>query len=469
MRKDAGVSGDAQRIEQLGWMFFLKIFDDREYEIELLDPAYKSPIPSEFRWRNWAANPEGITGDDLLAFLDRLFPALKNLSQQSPGDPRALVVSEVFEDAYNFMKSGNLIRQVVNKIQEIDFNKASDRHLFGDIYESLLRELQSAGDAGEFYTPRAVTQFMVDMIDPKLGEIFMDPATGTGGFLTCAIEHVRGNYVKTAEDEAVLQSQIRGVEKKHLPHLLCMTNLLLHGIDVPSTVRHDNTLNRPLADWGLADRVDVVLTNPPFGGIEETGIESNFPAQFRTRETADLFLVLIMHLLKPGGRSAVVLPDGTLFGEGVKTAIKERLLEECNLHTIVRLPKGVFKPYTDIKTNLLFFEKGTSTEKIWFYEHQYPVGYKSYSKTKPIRISEFDAEKKWWGKREESENAWSVSIDELRASSYNLDAKNPNTVSLAHRDPDELLAEYLAATDQVEALRSQIRSLLTESLASKDR
>ena len=464
MRKDAGVSGDAQRIEQLGWMFFLKIFDDREYEIELLDPTYASPIPSEFRWRNWAANPEGITGDDLLAFLDRLFSTLKNLAQQAPGDPRSLVVSEVFEGAYNFMKSGNLIRQVVNKIQEIDFNKATDRHLFGDIYESLLRELQSAGDAGEFYTPRAVTQFMVDMINPKLGEIVMDPATGTGGFLTCTIEHVRSKYVKTPEDEAVLQSQIRGVEKKHLPHLLCMTNLLLHGIDVPSTVRHDNTLNRPLADWGPGDRVDVVVTNPPFGGIEETGIESNFPAQFRTRETADLFLVLSMQLLKPGGRSAVVLPDGTLFGEGVKTAIKQRLLAECNLHTIIRLPKGVFKPYTDIKTNLLFFEKGTPTGTVWFYEHQYPEGYKSYSKTKPIRIQEFDAEKAWWANREESEVSWAVGIEEIRASGYNLDVSNPNIVDRGHRDPDDLLAEYREVSERVAVIRAQIKGALEEAL-----
>ncbi len=468
MRQDAGVSGDAQRLEQLGWMFFLKIFDDRELEIETLDASYASPIPIEYRWRTWASSPEGITGDELLSFLDALFPALKGLSQTAPGDMRALVVSEVFDDAYNYMKSGTLIRQVVNKIEEIDFNKATDRHVFGDIYENLLRELQSAGDAGEFYTPRAVTQFMVDMIDPKLGEIVMDPAAGTGGFLTCTIEHVRSAYVKTADDEIELQQQIRGIEKKHLPHLLCMTNLLLHGIDVPATVRHDNTLARPLIDWSPADRVDVVVTNPPFGGTEEPGIETNFPSNFRTRETADLFLVLIMHLLKAGGRCAIVLPDGMMFGEGIKTRIKEKLLDECNLHTIIRLPNGVFKPYTGIKTNLLFFEKGKPTERIWFYEHQYPDGYKSYSKTKPLRIEEFDAEKAWWVAREESEIAWSVGIDEIKASGYNLDVSNPNVVDHGHRDPDKLLVEYRAATERIGVLRGQIKSALAKALARSE-
>jgi type I restriction enzyme M protein len=468
MRQDAGVSGDAQRLEQLGWMFFLKIFDDRELEVELLDRSYVSPIIAEYRWRNWAANPEGITGDELLSFLDQLFPTLKGLSQIEPGNKRALVVSEVFDDAYNYMKSGNLIRQVVNKIQEIDFNKASDRHLFGDLYENLLRELQNAGDAGEFYTPRPITQFMVDMVDPKLGQTIMDPATGTGGFLTCTIEHVRSKYVKTPDDEAILQSQIRGIEKKHLPHLLCMTNLLLHGIDVPSTVRHGNTLSRPLIDWGPGERVDVVVTNPPFGGTEEPGIEANFPTQFRTRETADLFLVLIMHLLKPGGHCAIVLPDGTMFGEGVKTKIKEQLLAECNLHTIIRLPKGVFKPYTDIKTNLLFFTKGEPTKTIWFYEHQYPEGYKSYSKTKPIRIEEFDAEKAWWENREESEISWSVPVEAIKAANYNLDMTNPNIVDLVHRDPAELLAEYKAVTARIASIRNELRAALENALTRTD-
>ncbi|HOY59813.1 MAG TPA: class I SAM-dependent DNA methyltransferase, partial [Verrucomicrobiota bacterium] len=347
MRKDVGVDGDAQRISQLGWMLFLKIFDDHESELEVLRDSYKSPLPSRLRWRNWAADPEGITGDELTDFVNSdLFRNLKNLSA---GNGRAGVLRAAFEDAYNYMKSGTLLRQVINKINEINFNSAQDRHLFGDIYEQLLRDLQSAGNAGEYYTPRAVTQFMVDMVNPRLGERLLDPACGTGGFLTCAIEHVRQHDVKTPADEEILQASIHGVEKKPLPHLLCTTNMLLHGIEVPSQIRHDNTLARPLRDYGAKDRVDVILTNPPFGGMEDDGIEQNFPATVRTKETADLFLVLIMHLLKDGGRGAIVLPDGTLFGEGVKTRIKEELLTQCNLHTIVRLPNGVFAPYTGIK------------------------------------------------------------------------------------------------------------------------
>ena len=362
MRKDAGVDGDAQRISQLVWMIFLKIFEDKEKEYEQLEDNYRSPIPEKLRWRNWAADPEGITGEELLDFVNNeIFRKLKNLSAHS--DRRGIVVRDVFEDAYNYMKSGTLMRQVINKINEIDFNSSDDRHLFGDIYEQILRDLQSAGNAGEYYTPRAITQFMVDMVDPKLGEKILDPACGTGGFLACAIKNVRKNHVNSIEDEDKLQKSITGVEKKPLPHLLCVTNMLLHGIEVPSQIRHDNTLARPLRDYGSADRVDVIVTNPPFGGMEEDGIESNFPATYRTRETADLFLLLIMHLLKEEGRGAIVLPDGTLFGEGVKTRIKEKLLEECNLHTIVRLPNGVFSPYTGIKTNLLFFTKGSADKR----------------------------------------------------------------------------------------------------------
>ena len=376
MRKDVGVDGDAQRIGQLVWMFFLKIYDDKESEYELLeanDGDYRSPIPESLRWRNWAADAEGITGDELLDFVNnRLFPTLKNL-QPAQHDKRGFVIRSVFEDAYNYMKSGHLMRQVINKIVGgVDFNKAQDRHLFGDLYEQILRDLQNAGNAGEYYTPRPITQFIVDRVDPQLGEKILDPACGTGGFLTCAIEHLRRHQVKTVDDEHRLQQSIHGVEKKPLPHLLCTTNMILHGLDVPTNVRHDNTLARPLRDYGPRDRVDVIVTNPPFGGMEEDGIENNFPATFRTRETADLFLVLIMHLLKDGGRAALVLPDGTLFGEGIKTRIKEHLLASCNLHTVVRLPNGVFSPYTGIRTNLLFFSKGSPTHEVWFYEHTYP-------------------------------------------------------------------------------------------------
>ncbi len=468
MRKDAGVDGDAQRISQLGWMIFLKIFDDREKEYELLKDDYHTSIPERLRWRNWASNPEGITGEELLDFVNNdLFKTLKDLSLNSENDRRGFVLREVFTDSYNYMKNGTLIRQVVNKINEIDFNKAEDRHLFGDIYEQILRDLQSAGNAGEYYTPRAVTQFMVDIVDPKLGEKFLDPACGTGGFIACAINNIRTKYVKSVEDEEKLQRSISGVEKKPLPHLLCVTNMLLHGIEVPSQIRHDNTLARPLRDYGSADKVDVIVTNPPFGGMEEDGIESNFPATYRTRETADLFLILITHLLKDAGRGAIVLPDGTLFGEGVKTRIKEKLLEECNLHTIVRLPNGVFSPYTGIKTNLLFFTKGAKTKEIWFYEHPYPNGVKSYNKTKPIRIEEFEPEKAWWHKREKNERAWKVSIDEIKAGGYNLDIKNPSVVNNAHRDPEELLAEYRTLLAGIAEMRNALKNELKAALEVK--
>ena len=468
MRKDVGVDGDAQRIGQLVWMFFLKIYDDKETEYELLNDNYRSPIPEELRWRNWAADPEGMTGEELLSFVDsQLFPTLKNL-QPVGRDKRGYVIRSVFEDAYNYMKSGTLMRQVINKIVAgVDFNKAQDRHLFGDLYEQILRDLQNAGNAGEYYTPRPVTQFMVDMVAPQLGERILDPACGTGGFLTCAIEYVRKNFVGTVDQEQVLQDSIYGVEKKPLPHLLCTTNMILHGIDVPTNVRHDNTLSRPLRDYGPKDRVDVILTNPPFGGMEEDGIENNFPASFRTRETADLFLVLIMHLLKDGGRAAVVLPDGTLFGEGIKTRIKEQLLETCNLHTVVRLPNGVFAPYTGIKTNLLFFTKGAPTTDVWFYEHPYPPGVKNYNKTKPMRIEEFEAEKAWWNSRVETEYAWKISAADIKARNFNLDIKNPHSPDLVSHDPDELLLEYAQLQERIAKTRNELKAILASALEGK--
>ncbi len=465
MRKDVGVDGDAQRIGQLVWMIFLKIFDDKEQEAELLSDNYKSPLPEKLRWCNWAADPEGITGDELLEFVNNdLFPKLKNLNIGTNGNKRAFIVRSVFEDGYNYMKSGTLMRQVINKINEIDFNSSDDRHMFGDIYEKILKDLQSAGNAGEYYTPRAVTQFMADMVNPKLGEKVLDPACGTGGFLTCAIENIRNQYVKTPEDERLLQQCIYGVEKKQLPHSLCMTNMLLHDVDVPANILHDNTLARPLKSYGPKDRVDVVLTNPPFGGQEEDGIESNFPTGLRTRETADLFLVFIMHILKDGGRCGMVLPDGTLFGEGVKTRIKEKLLKECNLHTIVRLPNGVFNPYTSIKTNLLFFTKGEKTKDVWFYEHPYPPGYKSYNKTNPMRIEEFEPEKAWWTKRSESELSWKVTFKDLKAGGYNLDIKNPHNPDDDLGDPDVLLADYKNLLRDVASVRDKLKIELMKAL-----
>lgn len=471
LRKDAGVDGDAQRIGQLGWMVFFKIFSDLEIETELEDDAYESPVPPHLRWNAWAnedlVGTDAPTGDKLLDLVDNsLFPIFKDLNvAQFTGKARqrAELLRSVFEDAYNYMKSGTLMRQVINKINhEIDFNESKIRHTFGDIYEQILKDLQSAGNAGEFYTPRAATHFAVDMVNPQLGEVVLDPACGTGGFLTCAFENVRP-HADTSARLAELKANIHGVEKKALPHLLCVTNLMVHGIEVPK-VRHGNTLARPLRDYGPKDQVDVIVTNPPFGGMEEDGIENNFPAEFRTRETADLFLVLVMELLKDSGRAAIVLPDGTLFGEGIKTRIKKRLLEECNLHTIVRLPKGVFAPYTTIKTNILFFTKGEPTKDVWFYEHPYPEGYKSYSKTKPMRIEEFEPEKAWWESREETERAWKVTADDIAAGGYDLDIANPNVVDDGHEDPDVLLARYEEATTEVEAAREALRAALAEAL-----
>ena len=468
MRKDSGVDGDAQRISQLCWMFFLKIIDDQDQELELLDRRYRSPIPARLRWRAWAADPEGITGDALLSFVnDELFPALKDLPATS-GDRRR-VVRGVFEDAYNYMKSGQLMRQVVNRIAGIDFNNLTERQHFGDIYEQILNDLQSAGNAGEYYTPRAVTAFMADRIDPRPGEILLDPACGTGGFLTCALRHMRERYVKRPEQEQTVQQALRAVEKKQLPHMLCVTNMLLHGIEDPGFVRHDNTLARSYYSYTAADAVDIVLTNPPFGGREEDGIESNFPAHFRTRETADLFLALIIRLLKPSGRAAVVLPDGSLFGEGVKTRLKEHLMEECNLHTIVRLPNSVFRPYASIGTNLLFFEKGSPTRDIWYWEHRVPEGQKAYSMTKPIRFEHLQGCIDWWGGarrkgREETPQAWRVTAEEVKARGYNLDIKNPTTMAADHGDPETLLAELDATEAEAATLRDQLKAILAQAL-----
>jgi type I restriction enzyme M protein len=470
MRQDVGVDGDAQRISQLCWMFFLKIIDDQDIDLELDRKDYRSPIPKNYQWRTWAEDPEGITGEALLAFINgELFPALKGLQLTGkPGDRRR-VVRDVFEDAYNYMKSGQLMRQVVNRINEIDFNSLDERRHFGEFYEQLLNDLQSAGNAGEYYTPRAVTAFMADRVDPKPGEILLDPACGTGGFLTCAINHMRKRYVKRPEDEAKMKASLRAVEKKQLPHMLCVTNMLLHGVEDPSFVRHDNTLARPYISYTQSDRVDIVLTNPPFGGREEDGIESNFPAHFRTRETADLFLALIIRLLKPGGRAAVVLPDGTLFGEGVKTRLKEHLLEECNLHTIVRLPNSVFKPYASIGTNLLFFEKGEPTKDIWFWEHRVPESQKAYSMTKPIRFEHLKNCIEWWGGpkrkgRDEGPLAWKVTADEVKARGFNLDIKNPHTVADDHGEPEELLERLTAAEAETARLRDQLKAILAEAL-----
>jgi type I restriction enzyme M protein len=465
MRKDTGVDGDAQRISQMVWMLFMKIFADKEEEWDLTIEDYESPIADKLKWQNWASDDEGLTGDSLMEFVNNeLFPALKDLDVTI--SPQARIIRSVFEDTYNYMKNGTLFRQVINEIDKIDFNNSEDRHLFNDLYETILKELQSAGSSGEYYTPRAVTQFMVDITAPKLGDAVLDPACGTGGFLTCAIDHMR-TQVNTAADRALLQKSIRGIEKKPLPHLLCTTNLMLHGFDLPA-VNRDNYLNKPYSDWGKKDKVDVILTNPPFGGVEEDGTETNFPQKFRTKETADLFLALIIRLLRDGGRAAVVLPDGTLFGEGVKTRLKEELMEKCNLHTIVRLPNGVFNPYTGIKTNLLFFEKGTPTKDVWYFEHPYPAGVKSYNKGKPINIKEFDLEKDWWENRTDekfAKNAWKVSAQEIKDRNYNLDIKNPHQESDNLESPEVILEQYKASTKKINTIQKEIINVLTEALS----
>jgi len=470
MWKDAGVDGDAQRLSQLCWMFFLKIIDDQDQQLDRTHEDYRSAIPKRLQWRNWAADPKGITGTELLDFInDDLFPTLKGLSAPGKRANRARVVSGVFEDAHNYMKDGQVIRQVINKISEVNFNDLAERKHFGDIYEQLLNDLQAAGNAGEFYTPRAITAFMVDRIDPKIGETIFDPSCGTGGFLTCSIRHMRDRYVKNIEDEALLQSGLRAVELKQLPHMLCVTNMLLHGVEDPSFVRHDNTLSRPYMSYVDADRVDVIVTNPPFGAMVQDGIEGNFPHNLRTKESADLFLALIIHVLKPGGRAAVVLPDGSLFGDGVKARLREHLMEECNLHTIVRLPNSVFKPYASIGTNVLFFEKGNPTKDVWFYEHRVPESQKAYSMTRPIRMEYMQDCVDWWGGvnregRMETELAWKVSAEEVKSRSFNLDFKNPHTAADDHGDPEQLLRSLDEAEARSAALREQLRTILEEAL-----
>lgn len=424
MWKDPGVSGDAQRLEQLGWMITLKIIDDKEAELELLNDDYVSVIPSELQWRNWASDSEGITGDEMKDFIDsKLFPGLQNLDI-SDGNKRAILIRDIFAGTNNYMKNGTIIRQVVNKLNEIDFNASEDRHTFGDIYESLLRDLQSAGNYGEFYTPRAVTEIMTEIINPRLGEKVLDPACGTGGFLTSAIENIRKQDVHSVEDLKTLEETIRGQELKPLPFMLCVTNLILHDIEIPNIINGDS-LNREYTSIVEKDRVDVILANPPFGASVSDGVETNYPAQFRTTESADLFLLLMIRYLREGGRAAIVLPDGSLTGDGVKQRIRQEFLEQCNVHTIVRLPNSVFQPYASVATNLLFFTKGEPTKEIFYWEHKLPEGQKSYSKTKPIQKKEFDSLKAWWNNRLENEQAWKVGIDVLKNNGYNLDIKNP--------------------------------------------
>ena len=466
MWQDTGLNGDAQRIEQLGWMLFLKIFSDKDKELELLDDNYTSPIPDLFHWvkakGNWAGDDEGMTGDELLEFVDRqLFPALRNIDV-STGNRRALIVREVFEGNNNYMKSGINILKVLNKLNEMDFNVAKDRHAFGELYESILKGLQSAGKSGEFYTPRAITSFITEMINPQLGEKILDPACGTGGYLTCAIEHLK-LQANSVEERQSIGENIIGWEYKPLPYLLATTNLILHDMEVPN-IRFGDALDQPLSNFTEKHRVNAILANPPFGGIVANNNENNFPQNYRTKESADLFLILMIHLLKQGGRAGIVLPDGSLTGDGVKQRVRQKLLEECNLHTIIRLPNSVFQPYATVATNLLFFTKGTSTgsapatKEVWYYEHRLPEGQKAYSKTKPIQAKEFEPIKTWWNDRKESDIAWKVDIQTIIDRNYDLDIKNPTKQEEVHEyNSVELMDLLHTSFEKSNALLNQLK------------
>jgi type I restriction enzyme M protein len=463
MRTDIGLNGDAQRIEQLGWMLFLKIFSDKDQELELLDENYISPIPKEYRWinekGNWAGDDEGITGDELLNFVDqKLFPTLRNIDV-STGNGRALIVREVFEGNHNYMKSGISFRRVLNKLNELDFNIAKEKHAFGDLYETILKDLQNNKTSGEFYTPRAITQFITEIVNPKIGEKIFDPSCGTGGYLTSAVEHLK-IQASSIEDRTSIQENLRGWEYKPLPYLLAITNLILHDIEVPKITFRDS-LDQPLSSYREKDRVDAILANPPFGGDVSNNNENNFPQTFRTKESADLFLVLMVHLLKNGGRAGIVLPDGSLTGEGVKQRIREKLLTECNLHTIIRLPNSVFQPYATVATNLLFFDKGKATKEVWYYEHRLPNGQKAYGKLKPIRVEEFNPIKDWWNNREESEICWKIDINTIKDRGYDLDIKNPNKEKEEHVYSSGELMEMLEksmkkSTDLLNQLKGEL-------------
>ena len=403
MRNDSGINGDAQRIEQIAWMLFLKVYDAKEQDWEMDEDNYVSIIPEDCRWCNWAHDEsgKGLTGDALLNFINNtLFPKMKNIEVTPETPIKKSIVRTTFEDANNYMKDGVLLRQVVNVIDELDLADTEESHAFGAIYESILKELQSAGSSGEFYTPRAVTDFMAQTVDPKIGESIADFACGTGGFLTSALS-VLESKKKTADDVNKINNAIYGIEKKQFPYMLCITNMLLHDLDVPK-IYHDNSLTRDLLDYTDDDKFDVILMNPPYGGSEKTEVKNHFPADLASSETADLFMAAIMYRLKKNGRAAVILPDGFLFGtDNAKVNLKKKLLNEFNLHTVIRMPGSVFSPYTSITTNILFFDRTGATEETWFYRLDMPEGYKHFSKTKPMKVEHFASVVEWWNDRKE--------------------------------------------------------------------
>lgn len=473
-RNDAGVNGDAQRIEQMSWLLFLKIYDSRELVWELEEDDYESIIPEDLKWRNWAHAEKGeqvLTGDDLLDFVNnRLFKELKEL-EITPNMPiRKSIVKSAFEDANNYMKNGVLLRQVINVIDEVDFNSPEDRHSFNDIYEKILKDIQSAGNSGEFYTPRAATDFIAEMLDPKLGETMADLACGTGGFLTSTLNHL-SKQRKTSEDIQKYNQAVFGIEKKAFPHLLAVTNLFLHEIDDPKII-HGNTLEKNVREYTDDEKFDLIMMNPPFGGSELDTIKNNFPAELRSSETADLFMAVIMYRLKENGRVGVILPDGFLFGEGVKTRLKEKLVEEFNLHTIIRLPHSVFAPYTGIHTNILFFDKTNKTEQTWFYRLDMPEGYKNFSKTKPMKSEHFNPVREWWISREEIlegnfYKAKSFTPSELADLNYNFDQCGFPKEEEEILEPLELIQNYqqerATLNQKIDAVLADILELLEEN------
>lgn len=473
-RNDAGVNGDAQRIEQMSWLLFLKIYDSRELVWELEEDDYESIIPEDLKWRNWAHAEKGeqvLTGDDLLDFVNnRLFKELKEL-EITPNMPiRKSIVKSAFEDANNYMKNGVLLRQVINVIDEVDFNSPEDRHSFNDIYEKILKDIQSAGNSGEFYTPRAATDFIAEMLDPKLGETMADLACGTGGFLTSTLNYL-SKQRKTSEDIQKYNQAVFGIEKKAFPHLLAVTNLFLHEIDDPKII-HGNTLEKNVREYTDDEKFDLIMMNPPFGGSELDTIKNNFPADLRSSETADLFMAVIMYRLKENGRVGVILPDGFLFGEGVKTRLKEKLVEEFNLHTIIRLPHSVFAPYTGIHTNILFFDKTKKTEQTWFYRLDMPEGYKNFSKTKPMKSEHFNPVREWWTSREEIlegnfYKAKSFTPSELADLNYNFDQCGFPKEEEEILEPLELIQNYqqerAALNQKIDAVLADILELLEEN------
>ena len=472
MRNDAGINGDAQRIEQIAWMLFLKVYDAKEQDWEFGDEEYTSIIPEECRWSNWAHDDksgEAMTGDTLLDFVNNtLFPTLKGLEVNQNTPIKKAIVKTTFEDANQYMKDGVLLRQVINVIDELDLGDYDEIHAFGEIYESILRELQSAGSSGEFYTPRAVTDFMAHMIKPEIGEQCADFACGTGGFLTSWLSELE-KKIKTTDDQEAFDNSIYGIEKKQFPYMLCITNMLLHGIDVPQ-IYHDNSLTKKVLDYSVDDKFDVILMNPPYGGNEKADIKSNFPSDLASSETADLFMSVIMYRLKKNGRAAVILPDGFLFGtDNAKVSIKKKLLSEYNLHTVIRMPHSVFAPYTSITTNILFFDNTKATEDVWFYRLDMPEGYKNFSKTKPMKIEHFQPAIDWWDNREEInidgfDKAKKYAVQELVDRNYNIDLCGYPHEEEEILPPKELIQQYQEKRASLNADIDRILGEITDIL-----